>query len=283
MPNAYGDLTTLKSAGFLNVPDDAHDERLLGLLEATSRWIDGYCDRQFAAIREERRFDGTGKAALAVPDLISVSSMRVRESSGRWVRWLSADWLLYPLNGAPAEPGGRPYTRIMLASDARRRFPLSRAGVAINGVWGYGDVREDAGQQIAAGSAATATAAAVVVSPVSADAAIPLSAGHTVRIGPEQLYVVDTTAGVGKTTLSVRRGVNGTTPAAHAVGASVSVYRYPKAVTEACLQQAAAWWRERQTTPLPPPDADRGDAGHASPMVRALLEPYRRRTATLGV
>lgn len=283
MPNAYGDLTTLKSAAFLNMPDDAHDDRLLGLLEAASRWIDGYCDRQFAAIRCERHFDGTGRASLTVPDLVAVSSMRVRESSGQWVRWLSADWLLYPLNGAPTEPGGRPYTRVMLASGARRRFPLNRAGVAINGVWGYGDVREDAGQQIAADSAVTETAAAVVVSPASADAAIPLAAGHTVRIGQEQLYVMDTTAGVGQTTLSVQRGVNGTIPAAHAVGAGLSVYRYPAAVTEACLQQAALWWRQRQTTPFPPPDADRGDADHASPMVRALLEPYRRRAAALGV
>ncbi len=283
MPNAYGDLTTLKSAAFLNVPDDAHDERLLGLLEAASRWIDGYCDRQFAAVRAERRFDGTGRASLTVPDLVAVSSMRVREASGQWVRWLSADWLLYPLNSAPTEPDGRPYTRIMLASGARRRFPLNRAGVAINGVWGYGDVCEDAGQQIAADSAVTPADAAVVVSPVSADAAIPLSPGHTVRIGPEQLYVTGTTAGVGKTTLSVQRGVNGTTPAVHAAGAGLSVYRYPAAVTEACLQQSAAWWRERQLTPFPPPDADRGDAGHASPMVRALLQPYRRRIAALGV
>ena len=283
MPNAYGDLTTLKSAAFLNVPDDAHDERLLGLLEAASRWIDGYCDRRFAAMHGERRFDGTGKSVLPVPDLVAVSSMRVRDSSGRWVRWLSADWLLYPLNRAPTEPGGKPYTRILLASGRRRRFPLNRAGVAINGVWGYGDVREDAGQQVAADWAVTPADAAIVVSPVSADAAIPLSAGHTVRIGPEQLYVMDTTAGMGQTTLSVQRGVNGTTPAVHAVGAGLSVYLYPAAVTEACLQQAAAWWRERQLTPFPPPDADRGDAGRASPMVRALLQPYRRRMAALGV
>ena len=71
-----------------------------------------------------------------------------------------ADWLLYPLNAAPTTPGGRPYTRIMLASGTHRRFPLSRAGVAVSGIWGYGDVREDAGLQvggnveIAAGDAA---------------------------------------------------------------------------------------------------------------------------------
>ena len=51
MPNAYGDLTTLKSAAFLNTPDDGQDERLLGMLETASRWIDGYCDRHFFTMR----------------------------------------------------------------------------------------------------------------------------------------------------------------------------------------------------------------------------------------
>ena len=60
MANAYADLAALKSPAVLNVPDDAHDSRLLGMLEAVSRWIDGYCGRQFAAFHGERRFDGTG-------------------------------------------------------------------------------------------------------------------------------------------------------------------------------------------------------------------------------
>ena len=282
MANAYADLATLKSASVLNAPDDAHDARLLTLLEAASRWIDGYCGRQFGAVHGERWFDGTGKASLTVPDLVTVSGLSVREASGEWVGWQSGDWLLYPLNGAPTEPGGRPYTRVMLAGKYRR-FPLNRAGVRVSGVWGYGDVREDAGQQIADGSAVTAGAVAVVVAPVSVGAAVPLSAGHTVRIGDEQLYVTDVTAGVGKTTLSVQRGVNGTVALAHAVGAGVSVYRYPSGVAEACLLQAAVWWRERLGGPFAPPEGDGGDVGGVSPTVRTLLAPYRRRNAVLGV
>ena len=284
MSNAYADLHTLKSPSVLNVTDDAHDGRLLGLLEAASRWIDGYCDRRFAAVHGERRFDGRGRAALLTPDLVAVSELRVRDASGRWESWPSADWLLYPLNAVPTEPGGRPYTRILLASSERRRFPLNRAGVAISGIWGYCDVREDAGWQVADGSAVAAADATAVVAPVSADAAVPLSAGHTVRIGNEQMYVTGVTAGVGKTTLSVQRGVNGTAAAAHVVGAGLSVYRYPEAVAEACLLQAAVWWRERSGGPFSLPEADGGrDVGRVSPTVRTLLAPYRRRNAVLGV
>lgn len=279
MPNAYGDLTTLKSAAFLNVPDGAHDGRLLEMLEASSRWIDGYCDRQFAALHGERRFDGTGRVALAMPDLIAVSELRVRvPATGEWVDWPSDRWLLYPLNAAPTEPGGRPYTRVMAMGDGRR-FPLSRGGVRISGVWGYGDVLEDTGLVLSGAVAATDGSVAVMTS----DGRI-LSVGNTLRIGDEQMYVTGVSDdGQGTLTLTFQRGVNGTAAAAHAVGATVSVYRYPDAVTEACLLQAAVWWRERLAGPFPSPTVDWGDAPDISPTVRALLQPYRRRFAALGV
>lgn len=282
MTNAYADLATLKSPAVLNVPDDAHDARLLSMLEAVSRWIDGHCGRRFNTVHGERRFDGTGKASLTVSDLVSVSEMRVRETTGEWVVWPATDWLLYPLNAAPTVPGGRPYTRILLASGARRRFPLNRAGVAVSGVWGYGDVREDTGLQVSGNSDAGVGESTLTVS--SGDAAVELSAGHTVRINDEQMYVLGVADdGQGTTTLTVQRGVNGTDPATHAVGAPVLVYRYPGGVAEACLLQAAVWWRERLVGPFRPTEGDGGDVGSVSPTVRTLLAPYRRRHPTLGV
>ena len=154
MPNSYGDLTTLKSPAFLNTPDDKQDERLLGMLETASRWIDRYCDRHFFVSEGKRRFDGTGRVTLAVTDLVSANEVRVRQgSTGRWIGWTSGDWLAYPLNAAPTEPDGRPYTRIV-ATAGGRRFPLSRGGVIIAGLWGYGDVREDTGLQVSGAGAA---------------------------------------------------------------------------------------------------------------------------------
>lgn len=283
MPNAYGDLTTLKSPAFLNTPDDGHDERLLGMLETASRWIDRYCDRHFFTMQGERRFDGTGRAVLAVTDLVSAEEVRVRQgSTGRWIGWNSGDWLAYPLNAAPTEPDGRPYTRIV-ATAGGRRFPLSRGGVIIVGLWGYGDVREDTGLQVS-GAGAAPEDTEIMVAATGGGPSASLSAGHTVRIGDEQMYVADAADGQGGTTLTVQRGVNGTTPAAHAVGSGVSVYRYPSAVTEACLLQAAIRWRERFNAPFQSPEGDgRGDAGDISPAVRTLLNPYRRRAAALGV
>ena len=283
MANAYADLATLKSPAVLNVPDDAHDARLLGMLEAVSRWIDGYCGRQFFATHGEQRFDGTGKASLTLPDLVSANEVRVRDAYGSWEVWPSGDWLLYPLNAAPTTPGGRPYTRVMLASGTYRRLPLSRAGVAVSGIWGYVDVREDAGLQVAGNVEIAAGDAALTLT--AGDGAIALSAGHTIRIDHEQLYVEGVAYdGQGALTLTVRRGMNGTEAATHAVATPISLYRYPKGVSEACLLQAAVWWRERLVGPFRPPDGDGGgDVGGVSPAVRTLLAPYRRRNAALGV
>lgn len=284
MPNSYGDLTTLKSPAFLNTPDDGQDERLLDMLETASRWIDGYCDRHFFVSEGKRRFDGTGRVTLAVTDLVSADEVRVRQgSTGRWVGWSSGDWLAYPLNAAPTEPDGRPYTRIV-ATAGGRRFPLSRGGVIIAGLWGYGDVREDTGLQVS-GAGAAAGDAEITVAATGGGPAASLSAGHTVRIGDEQMYVTAVSDdGQGATTLTVQRGVNGTTPAMHAVGSGMSVYRYPSAVTEACLQQAALWWRERLGAPFRPLEGEvGGDDNEVSPLVRGLLKPYRRRAAVFGV
>ena len=290
MPNAYGDLTTLKSAAFLNTPDDGQDQRLLEMLETASRWIDGYCDRHFFTAQCERRFDGTGRAVLAVMDLVSPDEVRVRQgATGRWIGWSSGDWLAYPLNAAPMEPGGRPYTRIVTTAGGRR-FPLSRGGVIIAGAWGYGDVREDTGRQVSGANAAP-EGTEITVAASGGETAVSLSAGHTVRVGEEQMYVTAVSDdGPGEITLTVQRGVNGTTPATHAVGSGVSVYRYPAAVTEACLQQAALWWGERFSAPFRPyasfePSTGevRGDADGISPAVRTLLSPYRRRVAVFGV
>ena len=84
MPNIYADLATLKSPSVLNVPDDAHDGRLLDLLATASRWIDGYCDRSFGVLESSLTFDGSGGSTLAVPDLISVDSMRVARAGRVW-------------------------------------------------------------------------------------------------------------------------------------------------------------------------------------------------------
>ena len=110
MTNAYADLTTLKSAGVLNISGAAYDSRLLDLLEAVSRLIDHYCNRRFHVVEESRFFDGDGGKELGVPDLISVTSLKTDDNRDRTFEtsWAATDYLLYPPNARPGKPWGPP-------------------------------------------------------------------------------------------------------------------------------------------------------------------------------
>lgn len=290
MANAYADLATLKSASLLNVSVDDHDGRLLGLLGSASRWIDGYCDRHFAARHGRLTFDGYGGDSLAVPDLIEVSSISVGWGSGRRSEWSADDWTLYPLNAEPDAPWGRPYTRIRVAPGSTRRFVGGHGAVIVDGVWGYNRRLVDSGWLVAdmapvgSGDTSIAVAAGNGVTPLA------VSAGHTIRIDDEQLYVtsVDRTGGgatlVATATLVVEREVNGTSAAAHLSGQAASLFRYPDAVAEACLLLASSWWRQRDAAPFSAAvEHQTSESAGVDRAVQRLLEPFLHRTAALGV
>ena len=167
MTNAYADLTTLKSAGVLNISGAAYDSRLLDLLEAVSRLIDHYCNRRFYVVEESRFFDGDGGKELGVPDLINVTSLRTDDDRDRTFEaiWAVTDYLLYPPNARPDKPWGRPYTRALVDVDAGSKtlFPAGLRTVEVNGKWGYREVTEDTGAAVNQGEELSAGATAITV------------------------------------------------------------------------------------------------------------------------
>ncbi len=266
MTNAYCDLATLKSGGALNITGAAHDARLLALLEESSRWIDAFCNRHFYLLHATRRFDGGGGRQLQVPDLAGVTSLKTlkggegRESGepagagvGVGEIWGADDYRLYPLNAEPGQPWGRPYTRLLVNPDssAKSRFPQGSATVEIAGKWGFQEVTADSGTVIKDNSPIGPSDTRLMVKAATAANAdaVALSAGHTLAIGEEQLYVTGQ-SGQLEAELTVQRGVNGTAAASHNAGAAVAVYRYPTAVAEACLQLASQLWNDRGYTPI---------------------------------
>ena len=120
MANAYADLTTLKSAGVLNIAGTGSDTRLRELLEATSRLVDRYCNRHFWVRVATLKFDGDGGTELAVQDLISVTSLKSDDDKDRSFEttWAATDYLLYPPNADPIKEWGRPYTRVLVDTEA---------------------------------------------------------------------------------------------------------------------------------------------------------------------
>ena len=266
MTNAYCNLALLKSGGALNITGSAHDERLLALLEEASRLIDGYCNRHFYVLHATRQFEASrwtaGMQQLLVPDLIAADSVRVAariDGPPREPQWRTASYRLYPLDAAPEQPWGRPYTRMAIdlvcaPQPSRSDCP---ALVEIAGRWGYRQVVSDTGATLAA-----AAGRGDVTLTVSDGA--PFSPGQTLLVGDEQLTVTS----VADTAVTVARGVNGTSAAAHLTGAAIGSYGYPAPVVDAGLQLAMQLWRG--------PDHPTSEHTGLSRELETLLSPYRK-------
>ena len=281
MTNAYAGLTTLKSAGVLNITGAGFDDRLLALLEDVSRWIDGYCNRYFYVLTTTRRFDGGNGRGLNLPDLISLTTLKTDEDNDRTyeLTWASSDYLLYPLNAEPQQPWGRPYTRVLVDVEGGNMlvFPAGGPTVQIAGKWGYREVTEDSGADINQGGSFSSTATTLTVTDGGR-----FSVGDTLSINSESLYV----SAISTNDLTVTRGVNGTTAAAHDDGTDISLFCYPGAVVEACLLQTARLWK-RKDIAYSPAGGGRGE-GSGGPAgldaaVQRLLGPYRRLPLGPGV
>ena len=146
--NAYTSLHTLKSPSILNLTDDAHDDRLLTLVENVSRQIDRFCNRHFYCLKAARLFDGRGGDTLLVPDLISVYPDGLTtddDLDGIFeTTWPESVYLLYPANADPAAglDFSYPYNKLVVNTTAgpRQTFPARRrtvrAGVSAFGVSG---------------------------------------------------------------------------------------------------------------------------------------------------
>ena len=267
----YGDLTKLKDDSVLKDPaagtDD--DDELFELLLAVSDWVDHYCNRHFYPRAETLLFDGPGGDRLLVPDLLSVSELAQGDGKGRSFDrvWNAADYRLLPHNAAPLRHWGYPYGAIR-ASGSGDGFTAGAANFRIAGTWGYRCFAEPAGATLTAELAANEATATV------SDGG-QLRVGQTVLLGAsgganvaeaEQALVT----GIAGNALSVSRGLNGTAAATHALGAAVSVLRWPASVERAALIQAARIWTRAADFEPFYVDAD------VDTDVRLLLEPYRK-------
>jgi hypothetical protein len=277
MTNAYASVAAIKGSAALNITGTGYDSQLLALLEGVSRWIDAHCNRYFYVLTASRRFDGDGGTALAVPDLISITTLRTDENLDRTFEqtWATGDYLLYPLDAKPQEPAGRPFYRVLVdGSGSRRAFPPGQATVEITGKWGYREVLADSLADVAEGGVFSAADTTLTVT----DGA-KFAIGNTVLIEAEQLFVT----AIAGNNLTVVRGVNGTTAVAHANGLDISIYQYPEGVVRACLLQAAQSWHHRGgSSPLAGGSRALAAESGLQREVRQLLAGYRRLPVGLG-
>ncbi len=278
MTNAYVSVDTLKSSGVLNITGTADDTRMRTLAEALSRMVDGYCNRHFYVLNAARKFDGHGTLDLRLPGLISIeaSGLKTDDDKDRTFEttWATTDYLLLPSNADPAtasNPESRPYTAIEVDIDAgtKGEFPEGRQTVQIAGQWGWWRHLKRAAET--ANTIADGTTTSVTVS-----SRADVEAAHTLAIDSEQLYVQSYSGN----TLTVARGVNGTTAASHANASVIDIYRYPQPVVEAVVIQTARLWKRKDSafaSTIGFPETGLARVGNRlDPDVAALLGPYRK-------
>lgn len=234
--NAYADLTTLKSSSYLNITATDHDAYLRKLLEHASRLLDKECRRFFYCKTQTRYEDGTTGKLFLSADLLSVTTFKTDEDGDGTFEavFIAADYELYPLNEFPKQ-----WVTLSADSNYDAFGEGVRKGVEIAGLWGYGD-GESAIPYTDSG--ATLTVADGTATTVAASDGTKFAVGQTILCESEQMYIT----GISGNNLTVKRGINGTTGAAHSAKASY-IYDYPEPIRQACLITAMRDWKRKDS------------------------------------
>mgnify|MGYP001559996192 CR=1 FL=1 len=235
--NLYADLVTLKAN--LGITDLDHDGELLRLLNAASRHIEQFklAGRLFYVWEGVKYFDGAGRRLWLPDDLLSASPTVQLDEDGDAtyeVTMAATDYYSYPLNAYP-----KIWLEINPQGDYGGFAPGINKGVKITGVWGWADSAtpyETSGDTCSADMTAAQTTVGV------ADGG-NFAAGQTIRIESEQCYVESILGN----TLTIQRGVNGTTAATHASGKTIYIYTYPQDIVQATLITAMRAWKRKDS------------------------------------
>ena len=240
-------------------------DTILKILERASRLVDSYVgDQTFGPTTETRLYDLGGseswymnngplrsdprpirsnarslqtydyRASVVPLDRWLVSATTVtayadtaRTTSDVLVEGIAEDYLLEPYNTAPKY-------RLKLNEDSTLALGVGQQVLSILGTWGWQYITASASTLSAA--ITTTTATTLTVASLGNH-----GAGNTIVVDSEQMYCT----GHSSTTLTVRRGVNGTTAATHLINAAVSIVEHPSDVKMVTADLARMQYRDR--------------------------------------
>ena len=240
--NRYATLAEIRRHLGLDAAQTDDDDRLLMMLEAASRLIDAYAGRRFYPVRQTIRYTCESPGLLLLRDDLLVLH-RLTNGDGTV---LSPDVChLHPAAAAVKSSIRLDRTRAVLTHDGD---PVD--AIEVEGTWGYHpgwpDTWADSGDSVQDNPlAADATSLTVT------DADAPDVTGHGQRFAAGQLLsvedeymhvlAVDTTTNV----LTVARGANSTTAAAHAQDTPITIYRPPADIRQVCLRVTTWLYRQQ--------------------------------------
>ena len=237
----YGTYATIADLkGVLGITSTTDDTVMRKELEAASRSIDNYCNRYFNTKSAVVYFNGD--RTLWLPDLLSITTIKTDEDGdGTFENTLATtDYIEYG-HGIEDALNVYPRTRLEISHDSDYgSFASSvKKGVRIEGVFGYGD--GISATPYVVDTTLTAAISSTTATTCTVTAVTNLSAGNTILIDSEQMYIYS----ISTLTLTVERGVNGTTAATHSNSVSLYIYQYPSDIRQACIALGVALYQNR--------------------------------------
>ena len=234
---SYASADALKTLS--NITGTGSDAEYRRLLEAVTRQLDSFSNRTFRTYLATYYFtpESTRRILLDATQLglglLSVTTLKTDRDGDRTYEttWLTTDYDLMPFN---ALNESHPYWEIAITPDGAETFPRVARAVEIVGKWGFFEDLVRSASLMAEGLDATET-------DIDVDDGTNFEVLQTILVDTEQMYIT----AIATNTLTVVRGVNGTTAATHLDNAVIDVYRYPNEVQEATLMQASRLWTRR--------------------------------------
>ena len=219
----YSTIGDLKNV--LGITTTTDDVTMRKMLESASRFIDKWCHRHFFVYSGARYFDGE-ENILLIDDLLSVTYFKTDEDlDGVYEKlWTTSDYILYPRNTFP-----KLWVELTGYGDYGSFAQNLNNSVEITGLWGFGDGTPATPYTV--DTTLTAAISSTTATTCTVTSVTNLSAGNTILIDSEQMYIYS----ISTLTLTVERGVNGTTSATHSNGASLYIYQYPADIRQACM------------------------------------------------
>lgn len=143
--NGYCTLIDVRNLKRITIMDATDDDVIEDLIEAASRYIDGFCGRRFHTTTndETRTYSGTSDGERCyTDDIISITTLKTDEDGDRTYEntWAVTDYDLCPNNAAL---DGSPYTWLEVTPNGNYGFPDHRKGVQIVGKFGFASAPHD--------------------------------------------------------------------------------------------------------------------------------------------
>ena len=248
MTYAYLSVAKFKDALGISQTERDYDAELLGLSEQVADAFEQLTQRSFHAVNGIRLYDGNrafrgrdGYVRLLLggnDDLISVTSVMFDENfdSIYELTLATSDYWLDPANKYPKR-------RIVLNPMGKRAiFPSAPRSIQIAGLFGYSNEVQRLTAVLGADLTDT-TGTTLTLTAGHIDKGDLVGPGDTLLIDSEQVYVV---AKLDEATVTIKRGINGTTAAIHPLGTAIDRRVFPASFILGLSMQLARFRRELQ-------------------------------------